>query len=82
MARNFIDHPSRKRTGEARGSSSFLLNSYGRLSDFVVSTKLPAEENDCSNTCIELLKSIRTDLFHDFDYVCSRMPVYEYVEPS
>jgi len=75
----FVDHPLEIIIGEARECSSVLLESYGRLADFVVS-KLIAEEIYCSN--IELLKSIRTDLFHDFDYVCSRMPVYEYVEPS
>jgi len=62
---NVANHPLRKTTGQARGRRSILLDSYGRLADFVVSKKMTADENVCSNNV--LLKSILTDLFHGFE---------------
>ena len=80
MGRYFIDHPSRKTADQASGYISLSLDGYGRLADFIGSSFQTGEKNDCLYTY--LLKTILTDLFHNFDYAHPRIPVNEIVEPS
>jgi len=53
LGHNFIVHSLRKIAGQGRRCNLILLDSYGRVADFVIS-KLTAEENFCPN--IELLE--------------------------
>jgi len=71
VAHNFIEHCLEKITGEFVGCSSFLLDRYGQLEDFVV-YELTAEENYCPN--FELLDSVLRNSFNEVKYVHPRIP--------
>ena len=77
MGHNFIYDFLETAIGEARGYNSVLLDSYGRLADFVVSEST-AEENYCSN--FELLDSVLTNFFNAFVYAHLRIPLGDYIE--